>query len=100
MLDTANDQRWIEIDFEGFQRWVTERYIGRVIPQEPVTDPVTDPGTGGPSTGIPGDGPGTMPDPEQILPRDAFEPRESVKGNIARAMFYFNTLYADQAVDG
>ena len=29
--------------------------------------------------------------------RDAFEPRESVKGNIARAMFYFNTVYSEQA---
>ncbi|WP_243147365.1 endonuclease [Scytonema sp. UIC 10036] len=26
-----------------------------------------------------------------------FEPREEVKGNIARAMFYFNTIYRDRA---
>ncbi|MFL9455331.1 MULTISPECIES: endonuclease I family protein [Nostocales] len=26
-----------------------------------------------------------------------FEPREEVKGNIARAMFYFNTIYSDRA---
>lgn len=25
-----------------------------------------------------------------------FEPRESVKGNIARAMFYFNTIFSDK----
>ena len=30
----------------------------------------------------------------------AFEPREVVKGNIARAMFYFYTIYRDQAEDG
>ncbi|MGK7880333.1 MAG: endonuclease [Crocosphaera sp.] len=30
----------------------------------------------------------------------AFEPREGVKGNIARAMFYFYTIYRDQAEDG
>ena len=28
---------------------------------------------------------------------DRFEPRELQKGNIARAMFYFNTMYRDQA---
>jgi len=28
-----------------------------------------------------------------------FEPRESVKGNIARAMFYFFTIYNDKALD-
>jgi endonuclease I len=27
----------------------------------------------------------------------SFEPRESVKGNVARAMFYFYTMYANQA---
>jgi len=31
---------------------------------------------------------------------DAFEPREAVKGNIARAQFYFYTLYEDQAAPG
>ncbi len=30
----------------------------------------------------------------------AFEPREAVKGNIARALFYFYTIYRDQAEDG
>ena len=30
----------------------------------------------------------------------AFEPREVVKGNIARAMFYFYTIYRNQADDG
>ncbi|MDJ0728755.1 MAG: endonuclease [Crocosphaera sp.] len=34
---------------------------------------------------------------EQI--NGAFEPREAVKGNIARAMFYFYTIYRDQAED-
>jgi len=28
---------------------------------------------------------------------DAFEPKENSKGNIARAMFYFNTIYSDVA---
>ncbi len=28
---------------------------------------------------------------------EAFEPREAVKGNLARALFYFNTMYRDQA---
>lgn len=32
--------------------------------------------------------------------RTAFEPREDVKGNIARAQFYFYTIYRDQADDG
>lgn len=30
----------------------------------------------------------------------AFEPREAVKGNIARALFYFYTIYRNQADDG
>ncbi len=30
----------------------------------------------------------------------AFEPREEVKGNIARALFYFYTIYRDKAEDG
>ncbi|ACB53280.1 unknown [Crocosphaera subtropica ATCC 51142] len=29
-----------------------------------------------------------------------FEPKESVKGNIARALFYFYTIYRDQAEEG
>lgn len=29
--------------------------------------------------------------------RNAFEPREDVKGNVARAMFYFYTMYQEQA---
>lgn len=29
-----------------------------------------------------------------------FEPKESIKGNIARALFYFYTIYRDQAEDG
>ena len=32
--------------------------------------------------------------------KSAFEPREEVKGNIARALFYFYTIYRDKAEDG
>ena len=31
---------------------------------------------------------------------NAFEPREAVKGNIARALFYFYTVYRNQAEQG
>ena len=64
VLDTANDQRWVEIDFEGLQRWVTERYISRVIPKV-IEDPIEDPDLEDPSPD-PDEDPGEMP--EQILP--------------------------------
>ncbi len=44
-----------------------------------------------------GNTPGTNIDEWSELGNELFEPRESVKGNIARSLMYFYTMYRDQA---
>lgn len=73
---TANDQRWIGIDFNGLQRWVTQRYIDRVIsqespqdlPQESPQDSRDRPNVNNPSTDTPNQGSGITTETGTIFP--------------------------------